>query len=605
MYVILGVFSLSLFSCQDYLTHEVDQQLTFEKTFTRRVETERFLAGVYAYLPNDMLLLDNMTGASDEGYFMWDSWGVKYLNHNNGSWNPTTSDYHIWTRMYQGIAQATTFIDNVDRNVEITAENKKIMKAEARFLRAYFYFLLCRQYGPVYIWGDKAADLEVKPQEVDRHTLQENVDFISSEFIKAAEDLPRTIADTRWYGRATKGAALAANSRLTLYAARPLFNGASIYRGITNKEGKALFPSQPDPAKWEVAAKAAKDLIDLNVYELQKSNRGASTMEKAINSYSEVLFVPWNNEIILARWNGNAEYVERRASPWGVVSIAYGGFSPSLKLVDTYAMAESGRYPVNGYKSNGEPVIDPLSGYREEGFTEDFRNPADTIQAHTFKAHNSTVGREARFYASVLFSGMYWINTYKGSRKIFFHKGGNGQSRESDYNKTGYLFRRLVNPANDIESSNWGKFSWPIIRLAEIYLNYAEACNEKPSRDEEQALLYVNKVRERAGLNKVEEAYPEVRGNKSLLREIIQKERMIELAFENHRYWDIRTTMIAPEVSNGKNYGRNQDATFYEASWDRVSHYMLPTVFEPKHYLFPIHQRQLDEMKNITQNYGW
>lgn len=602
-YFVIG--SLLFTSCNEYLTHDVDQQLTFEKTFARREQTERFLAGVYAFIPSDMILLENMSGNSDEGYFMWDSWGVKYLNHNSGAWNPTSTDYHIWNSMYRGINQASIFIENVDRNEEVTELAKREMKAEARFLRAYFYFLLVRQYGPVYVWGDKGADLNILPTDVDRHTLDECVDFISSELKKAAEDLPITISDTRWYGKATKGAALSLNSRVLLYRARPLFNGASIYKGIKNKDGNFLFPQSQDTEKWSLAAAAAKEVLDLNTYELHTTRKTGTEMYKSIQSYSEVLFEPWNDEIILGKWEGNSEYVDRRVSPWGVVSVGYGGFSPSLRLVDTYPMAATGRYPITGYLANGDPIIDPLSGYSETGFTDNYRNPADLNENHTFKAHNSNVGRDARFYSSILFNGMYWINTYRGSKQVFFQKGGNGQSNQSDYNKTGYLFRRLVNPANDIESSRWGKFSWPIIRLAEVYLNYAEACNEQTNRDEINALLYVNKIRERAGLNKVEEAYPEIRGNKELLREIIYKERMIELAFENHRYWDIRMWMIAPEVSNGDRYGRNQDATTYENSWQRTKHYMLPIVFRSQHYLFPIQQAQLNEMKNITQNYGW
>src|SRR5690606_33836959 len=238
---LLVISCLSLSSCNEYLTHDVDQQLTFEKTFARREQTERFLAGVYAYIPNDMILLENMTGNNDEGYFMWDSWSVKYLNHNSGAWNPTSTDYHIWDNMYRGINQATIFIENVDRNEEVTEQSKKEMKAEARFLRAYFYFLLIRQYGPVYLWGDKPSELNIIPTEVDRHTLDECVDFISSELRRASEDLPLTISDTRWYGRVTKGAALSLNARVLLYRARPLFNGANIYKGIQNKDGNFLF----------------------------------------------------------------------------------------------------------------------------------------------------------------------------------------------------------------------------------------------------------------------------------------------------------------------------------------------------------------------------
>jgi len=142
--------------------------------------------------------------------------------------------------------------------------------------------------------------------------------------------------------------------------------------------------------------------------------------------------------------------------------------------------------------------------------------------------------------------------------------------------------------------------------LGEIYLNYAEACNEKPNRNEDEALIYINKVRNRSGLNNLEVAYPEVKGNQALLRELLRKERMVELAFEGHRFYDVRTWMIGESESNQPNYTRNVAATNYEDSWDRTDK-VFPgrLVFEPKHYLFPLHQSQLNEMKNITQNYGW
>ena len=100
------------------------------------------------------------------------------------------------------------------------------------------------------------------------------------------------------------------------------------------------------------------------------------------------------------------------------------------------------------------------------------------------------------------------------------------------------MWRRPLDPALNTESGSWGTVFWPYFRLAEIYLDYAEACNEKPERNETEALKYINLVRERSGLNALETAYPEVKGNKDLLRMLIQKERMVELAFEGHRYYD-------------------------------------------------------------------
>lgn len=594
-------------SCESYLDVELQNQMTLEEVFDKRQTTEAYLAQIYGYLPDEQNIVSGegtFVPRSDEALFSWLS-GVPWLNFNNGSWGPTSGSFRTWEHDYTGINQATIFLENVDRNTELDVGTIEIMKAEARFLRAYFYFTLLRKYGPVYIWGDEASDITIRPEEIDRHTLEANLEFILSEYDKAIEVLPLQISDEAWAGRITKGAAMAAKSRLTLYAARPLFNGTELYRGMKNYYGDYLFPQSPDPNKWEEAAKAAKAVIDMNQYSLYKNTNESDPFKRAIKSYMGVYFNFWNEEVIWGRWYSDAKSFVVRASPPRVVREGYGGYSPSLKLVDTYPMKESGRYPVTGYDGNGEPVIDPESGYRETGFTNPFIHPLDDFSP--INAHNSYVGRDARFYASILANGMNWINTYKGTKLVTFFTGGTSTYQQSgDCVKSGYLWRRMSDPSNNIEENKWGQMVWSYYRLAEIYLNYAEACNEKPNREEAEALKYVNMTRERAGLNKLEEAYPEVIGNKELLRELIRKERMVELAFESHRYFDIRTWMIAEEEFSGPNYTRNLLATNYEDSWERTDK-IFPgnMVFEPKHYFFPIHQNQLNEMKNITQNYGW
>src|SRR5690606_19075880 len=120
---------------------------------------------------------------------------------------------------------------------------------------------------------------------------------------------------------------------------------------------------------------------------------------KNIKSYMGIFFRFWNEETIWGRWLGAANGFVVRANPPRAVREGYGGYAPSLKLVDTYPMAESGRYPVTGYTNTGYPVIDGKSGYREEGFTSGYIHPMDDWAP--VKAHNSTVGRDARFYASI------------------------------------------------------------------------------------------------------------------------------------------------------------------------------------------------------------
>ncbi|WP_312334971.1 RagB/SusD family nutrient uptake outer membrane protein [Sphingobacterium sp.] len=608
IYLLICLLMPILFgACSKYLDVDLANQKTIDETFQKRTTTERYLAQVYGYLPIEHDLFNSEGGnvpLSDEALFSWVAW-VPWLNFTNGGWGVTTDDYATWVHNYQGINQATIFINNVDKNVELNESTKSIMKAEARFLRAYFYYLLLKRYGPVFVWGDRTADDKIDAKTVDRMPLEANINFILSEFDKAAAVLPKEITDQAWYGRLTKGAVMAAKSELLLYMARPLFNGAKLYVGLKNRNGEFLFPQTADPNKWELAAQAAKDLIDLNLYTLYQDNKETNSFRRAIKSYMGIYFEKWNSEIIWGRWSDDGFNYNVRTAPPRVVTMGWGGYAPSLKLVDAYPMASSGRYPVTGYSSNGQPIIDEKSGYQETGFTDNYVHPLDNFAA--FKAHNSCVGRDARFYASILANGMYWINRLHGDKKVTFIDGGTSSyTKTGDCVKSGYLWRRMSDPTNDIESGNWGQFAWPFYRLAEIYLNYAEACNEKPSRNEAEALKYVNLVRGRSGLNKLEEAYPEVLGNKELLRVLLRKERMVEMAFEGHRYPDLRTWMIAEQEMNEPYYTRNVAATTYEASWERTKD-VFPgkRVFQAKHYFFPIHQQQLSEMVNMTQNYGW
>ena len=626
--------TFSFLSCENYLSPNLDKQLTLEETFSKKNSVERYLAHVYSFLPKDYHAVgtwgwdwSRVTSAvsrSDESYFSWVS-GMPYLAYNSGAWNPTTSDFHTWKWYYQGINQATVFINNVGYCKELTLNELETYTAEIRFLRAFYYMLLIQQYGPVFVWKDNELDLTIKGPEVDRHSLDVNIDYIVSE-LEAAEAALRKnnvfqASENKWQGRVTLGAVLAAKSRFLLYMARPLFNGHQWYIGLKNYYDEYLFPQKPDPTKWDKAAETAYELIQIaqerQLFELYVNTTEANSFTRAIRSYQGIYFDKWNKELIWAFWQGSGFDWAVRANPSQVLREGFAGYSPSLKLVDTYPMAQSGRFPITGYRSDGYPDIDGNSGYREEGFTDGWTHPADGYPMNAnFPVHNSCVGRDARFYASIFFSGMHWINDYIDYREQFplsyqyitFHSTGTsayGVTQTTDFVKNGYLFRRMNNPANNTNAGSWGNFSWPFFRLAEVYLNYAECCNEKTQRNETEGLIYWNRVRERAGLNKIQDAYPEIIGNKELFRVLLKKERMVEFAFENLRYYDVNTWAEGTIERNGPRFGRDLRADDYRDSWRRTDAICTPIVCLPKHHLFPIPQAQLNEMINITQNYGW
>jgi hypothetical protein len=172
------------------------------------------------------------------------------------------------------------------------------------------------------------------------------------------------------------------------------------------------------------------------------------------------------------------------------------------------------------------------------------------------------------------------------------------------------MLRKWTDPALNTSGGQWGNFTWPVFRYAEILLNYVEALNEYDPAHAD-IVKYLNQIRERAGVPNIEEVYPEAIGNQSAMRELIRKERRVELSFENKRFFDTRTWMIAEQVDGGPMWGMNTTSsapspnasTTPDTFWERTV--FETRVFEPKHYLYPFHQRELDRNEMITQNYEW
>ena len=443
----------------------------------------------------------------------------------------------IWGRSYRSIRECNYAINNID-SVEMSADLRKRLMAELRFIRAFRYHDLIRNYGGVVMMGNKEYSLNndlTDPALFKRATIKESMDYAVAELTAAAADLPTANGDKWKAGRATQGAALALKARLQLYAASPLYNAGT----------------------WTAAAAAAKVVMDLSKYSLAAD-------------YSQLFLKSDNNEIIFARqYAVGARHVCLEISNGTNGYGGWAGNTPLQNMVDAYEM------------KNGKPITDATSGY----------NPQKPYE-----------NRDARFYATILYNGA----PYRGSTIQTFSPGGkDGKDGPSNWNstKTGYYLRKFMDDNNPIDNP-WdvaGLQPWIYLRYAEVLLNYAEAQNEAAGPD---ASVYsaVNQIRQRSSVNQPALA-PGL--SKDQMRDAIRRERQVELAFEEHRFYDVRRWKIANVTENTPAYG--VDVSINGGVYTYTRKTALPNKsFSDKNYWLPIPRAEILASNNkLEQNAGY
>lgn len=599
-YTIFIVLLLIGSSCQkDFLDQVPDDRLTIEQVFQRLEPSEQYLANVYSYILDETYITASAPwiGLSDEGDITYDRPGYLTFQMNIGNWNPASGYFdQYFPTYYKGIRSATTFINNISGNPQFTPTQIVVRTAEARFVRAYLYFMLIRTWGPVTILTDELIPGDLPTDDpllsLPRNSYDECVDYIVSELDLAAADLPVhfTNQENTEFGRATKAACMALKSRVLLYAASPLLNGNTQYSNFKNNDGKLLINQQYDPQKWAKAARAAKDLIDLNILSLYTKTTGGKL--DPLLSYRDVFLDPWNSEWIFARVANNISGYERALTPR--MAKGYCSTGPTQQMIDSYQMA-NGLSPITGYSDNGAPIINTASGYTESGFSE---------VAGVANTSNMYANREPRFYATVNYNGAPWINTSEGIKIIQTYKSGeSGPAGSWDYPRSGYFIRKNVSPGTNPRTSTYVKRPYIMMRYAEVLLNYVEALNESDPGNPE-IMKYLNDIRERAGIPQYGEgtdALP-VPATQELVRKLIHHERRIELCFEHHRYFDTRRWKIAEQTDGGPFYGMNVNAD-PPGFFKRVV--FENRVFRKSFYFFPIPQTEINKNKNLIQNPYW
>ena len=626
-YFTMGCFAagtLLCTSCEDFLDRQEDENLTFDEIWLSRNYVRQYWLNCMSFLPNfDGSFIgdsDPYLGASDECTITYDR-AYRYINF--GTWNASTVPYYKMDSYYQGIRECNIFMQNVYNctDPEVTKAQLDQWYWQARFARAYYYFLMMCDYGPVFLVGDELLDFTASTEELyrPRNTWEQCVDYVVSEMTECdkADAVQLQYGETE-YGLATKGTCRAVISRLLLYSARDLFNGNTLYRDLRNPEtpdfpeqsGQNLFPQTYEANKWLKAADAAKAVMDLGIYSLYRAGN-----DNPYEDYYGITNVTWNSELIWTNRYNNRYYWGINTVPAGVSG--YGGVGPTQQQVDAYAM-KTGIYPITGYESDGTPIADPVSGYNVAAELElsTWNYPSSgwsLIGNYDVTAPNMYKDREPRFYVTVFFGGNYWLAGSSSYGPISFASGGNG-NQSHDYPKSGYLVNRFYDHTLNSTQGNWGNITFPVFRLGEIYLNFIESVLECKNRGValpdgyyDEAMRVWADLRDRAGLAPITDVYPGA--NTAQLIDLCRKERRVELAFERLRYYDTRTWMIATETDGGPMYGMNTNATAGGATntpeefWQRTV--FETRVFNDNHYLYPFSQRELDRNRLLVQNYGW
>lgn len=636
IYLLFAILStVALNSCDNYLDIVPDKTQEIELMFERKEAAYRALATCYHYLPQEDGVYSTSAFASDEltTPIAKETPGVELMrgkqsadNPIMGLWDDTYPYGRTQESLFKAIRACNTFIENIDLVKDMKTEEKEAWKSEVIFLKAYYHFLLFRQYGPIPI-VDKNLPITAGVEEVriKRRPVDEVIDYIVSTIDKSITNLPTRITSSNDLGRIDKVIAYSIKSRVLLYAASPLFNGnATFYDTFKDKDGVKLFNTTYDKEKWKKALDAAEQAIQLaeannvKMYEFNGVVPSFDTLDikqpevKALYNYRYMFTERWNSELIWGNSNPvhNGQWWSLQAASMMInpdASAQEGAWqwvSPTIQAVEAY------------YTKNGLPIDEDLTfkyanRYSLARVTSD--DKYHVMAGTAIMIPNLHLGREPRFYASIGFDkGIY--RTWGQKWNLQMKKGEihGRHANSNDYVITGYVLKKVCHPNSEGEAyTKLIVYPWPIIRLAELYLNYAEAYNEYYGPDQ-KVYDALNKVRVRSGVPTVEEAWGNPAIAKTLnkhkspegLREIIKQERRIELAFEGHRNFDVRRWKEADKYFNIPVTGWSVDGSATN------TFYVVKTVGQrsfitPRDYLHPIKYSEMLVNSNLVQNPGW
>ena len=509
---------------------------------------------VYAQIYNNEFESNSayfLAGATDEAQYALETGAVN--NYVNGGWSAANPYSNTWNKSYTAIADICMYLEKIDQadlsewqynsSYDIWVQQMEIFPYELRFLRAYFYFDLLRTYGDVPLVTTTLTNAQAN--NITRTPADQIVKFIVDELDAVAPYLPVSYLSevNSEVGRATKVAAFALKARTLLYAASPLFNPSG------------------DKAKWEKAAEACKYILDnAKTWGLKLSNYGALWGHDAF----------FNPEIIFGLGRGESNSFEMANYPVGVENGASGN-CPTQSLVDQYE-----------YLDNGETFAQRYPGSID-------LNSVDPYE-----------GLDPRFALTVVKNGDEWPSNGAQKKAIETFVGGFNASPKYGATPTGYYLKKYVDGScvTTADNQTTRRHTWILFRLGEFYLDYAEAVfNATGSANDATygmtANEAINVLRNRSDIK-----MPKFTEDGDAWVERYERERLVELAFENHRFWDVRRWKKADK------YFRTVQVASISSSKE-LTRSTVTRQWDDKYYFYPIPQTELKKNPNLTQNPGW
>lgn len=555
LFIVLSV----LCSCEDQNINSVPLDLADASViYGDSLKVVEYINHLYTYVPSGYGRFGNamLASVSDEAVFAPTSTLIR--RWTTGAWGSTYIPDNPLSNLYKGIRLTYVYRDDIHPYIEekiMKDEGRQALYAQVLFIRALLNFEILKRYGgyPIALKAFK------NPEEthIARSNFDECVEYITSLCDSSSVHLPLSLTDAN-IGRATKGAALSLKSRLLLYAASKLYNNP-------DSPENNLEHGEYSEEKWDLAAQAAAEVINLKI-----GNTPLYSLSTLVNNY--VFINVKNPEVIFGKLSGNSNSLEKVNAPVGLHN-GGGGNCPTLDLVNMY--------------------------YKQDGTNFDWDNDRD--------AQNPFLRRDPRFTYNILYNGALYLDNHI----VDTSEGGVDLVGSVNATKTGFYLRKFMNPT----AKWWGTAAsgpHPLIlfRYAEILLNYAEAMNEMygPDLDPKAygmtAREAIRLIRVRAGLRGNQNLSLYVPTNdKTAMREHIYRERQIELAFEEHRYFDLRRWKLAETVLNKPVQGIRvikDNNTFNYEFFDAEQR-----VFTPKMYYYPFPLSELSRNRMLIQNQGW